>query len=367
MSERHYGMDWLRIGAFGLLILYHIGMIYVPWDFHVKARVPQDWVRYPMLALNPWRLSLVFLVSGFASRHLLTKLGSAGAFARSRANRLLIPLAFGIMFIVPIQPWVELVMKHGYPHGFWHFWLSEYLRPQMFHGIILPTWNHLWFVAYLLVYALLFAAAAAVLGSEVRGKLQATFDEFFVGWRLVTLPILWIFCVRALLFPRFGETHLLWGDWAAHATYGFAFLFGIGLARSQSAWATIRALWLPILLCAIVSGICFQWAEASRTGQGIATLRSIYAWSMILASIALFDRFANRDHAIRAPLSQAVLPIYIIHQSSMIFFFWWLQPLAPPQMIEFSVILAATCLSCWFFYRLGGSARPLRALVGLGR
>jgi len=30
-STRHYGMDWLRIGAFALLILYHIGMYFVPW------------------------------------------------------------------------------------------------------------------------------------------------------------------------------------------------------------------------------------------------------------------------------------------------------------------------------------------------
>jgi glucan biosynthesis protein C len=27
---RHFGMDWLRIGAFALLILYHIGMVFVP-------------------------------------------------------------------------------------------------------------------------------------------------------------------------------------------------------------------------------------------------------------------------------------------------------------------------------------------------
>lgn len=28
---RHYGLDWLRIGAFALLILFHIGMYFVSW------------------------------------------------------------------------------------------------------------------------------------------------------------------------------------------------------------------------------------------------------------------------------------------------------------------------------------------------
>ena len=32
-TERQYGLDWLRIGAFGLQILYHIGMFFVPWGW----------------------------------------------------------------------------------------------------------------------------------------------------------------------------------------------------------------------------------------------------------------------------------------------------------------------------------------------
>ena len=34
---RRYDLDWLRIAAFGLLIGYHVGMLYVPWAFHVKS------------------------------------------------------------------------------------------------------------------------------------------------------------------------------------------------------------------------------------------------------------------------------------------------------------------------------------------
>ena len=53
---RHYGMDWLRVGAFGLLILYHIGMVFVPWNFHVKSSHVEDWTTLPMMATNAWRL-----------------------------------------------------------------------------------------------------------------------------------------------------------------------------------------------------------------------------------------------------------------------------------------------------------------------
>ena len=70
---RHYGLDWLRIGAFALLILYHVALVYVPWQFHVKTAAPVDWIAIPMMAINAWRLILLFVVSGYASRALIAK------------------------------------------------------------------------------------------------------------------------------------------------------------------------------------------------------------------------------------------------------------------------------------------------------
>ena len=40
--DRRYDLDWLRIIAFGLLILYHCGMFYVTWDWHVKSSRASD-------------------------------------------------------------------------------------------------------------------------------------------------------------------------------------------------------------------------------------------------------------------------------------------------------------------------------------
>ena len=105
--DRHYGLDWLRIGAFGLLIFYHIGMVFVPWDYHVKLAA-DDWVVVPMLATNAWRLMLLFVVSGYASRALMIRSDGLAAFARNRSVRLLVPLAFGIAVIVPPQVWAYI-------------------------------------------------------------------------------------------------------------------------------------------------------------------------------------------------------------------------------------------------------------------
>src|SRR3954454_4320036 len=97
-TERRIDLDWVRIAAFGLLIFYHVGMLYVSWGFQIKSghRIPA--LEPVMLLLIPWRLSLLFLVSGVATRFMLGKY-TLGPLLRSRSARLLIPLVFGMLVI----------------------------------------------------------------------------------------------------------------------------------------------------------------------------------------------------------------------------------------------------------------------------
>src|SRR3979490_2031616 len=89
--ERRGDLDWVRIGACGLLILYHVGMLYVSWGFHVKSAHRITALEPLMLVLNPWRLALLFLVSGAGTRFMLLKY-TVRPLLRSRSVRLLIPL-----------------------------------------------------------------------------------------------------------------------------------------------------------------------------------------------------------------------------------------------------------------------------------
>src|SRR3979490_1954575 len=86
-AERRGDLDWVRIAAFGLLIFYHLGMLYVSWGFHIKSAHRVTALEPLMLVLNPWRLSLLFLVSGVASRFMLRKYAVL-PLLRSRTARL---------------------------------------------------------------------------------------------------------------------------------------------------------------------------------------------------------------------------------------------------------------------------------------
>src|SRR6202023_2764439 len=165
LGQRRYDLDWVRIGAFLLLIFYHVGMYYVTWDWHVKSPQASAAIEPLMMLTSPWRLSLLFLVSGVATGFLLARQG-AGHFMGRRSTRLLIPLIFGMLVIVPPQSYLEVVEKLSYAGG---FAVLYRLYITGVHGFcpgwecpIIPTWNHLWFVAYLWVYTLVLYIAVRI-------------------------------------------------------------------------------------------------------------------------------------------------------------------------------------------------------------
>jgi hypothetical protein len=371
--DRHYGMDWLRIGAFALLIFYHIGMVFVPWGFHVKTANPADWVAVPMLMTNAWRLTLLFVVSGYASRALFAKSASVGSFLGNRNARLLLPLLFGIAVIVPPQSWVQLTTQSGYTQSFAWFFTHDYFRFGKLDGTILPTWNHLWFVVYLWVYTLALCAMLAL--PRIAGA-QAMFDRIFRGQRVLWVPLAWLMVFHIILFQRAEETHDLFNDGIAHLTYFPAFLFGFGLAGSKPAMAALARHWrlstvLAVAGYAIVASVEIAYPGFAMPSKLIAEAfriaREVQCWASIAALIGIAERFWNRDTAWRPMLTEAVFPFYIIHQTVIVVVEYWLLPLHIGPVAEFAILVPATVAGCWTFYLIGRQIGWLRPLIGLRR
>ncbi|MEI8326473.1 MAG: acyltransferase family protein, partial [Betaproteobacteria bacterium] len=121
-TQRLYFLDWLRIAAFAVLICYHVGMYYVRWDFHVKSPFAGPELEPWMMLSAPWRLCLLFIVSG-AATSLMFRTGASAALLRSRSQRLLVPLVCGVMLVVPPQSYFEVVQKFGYGGSYGDFLL----------------------------------------------------------------------------------------------------------------------------------------------------------------------------------------------------------------------------------------------------
>ena len=370
--ERHYGMDWLRIGAFGLLIFYHIGMVFVPWSFQVKTAHPLVWAEIPMFLTSPWRLTLLFVVSGYASRALLTKTPRLGTFFRNRSARLLWPLLFGVVVIVPPQAWVELTTQHGYGQSYAAFLIHDYFRFGTLDGIILPTWNHLWFVAYLWVYSVGLVIGAWALGAV---RTQALFDRVFAGWRALVLPAAYIVLIETVLFHRIEDTHDLVGDGVAHLRYVPAFLFGFGLAGSPTVLAAMARQWRVAAAVAVgcfltIAALLIRWPDFTFPDSAMViwiyrVARHLETWTAIAALVGIAECYWNRDHRWRSILAEATFPFYIIHQTIIVVVESWLLLLHLGSAAEFATLVGATVAGCWTFYLIGARIIWLRPLIGL--
>ncbi len=374
---RHYGMDWLRIGAFLLLIFYHVGLAFSPWEYEWKSDQTADWVALPLLAMNAWRLSLLFAISGYASAALFVKFARRpGRFAGERMKRLFVPLVFGMLVIMPPQPWVQLVTQDGYPHDFWHFLVHDYytLR-ELPNGTMVPTWMQLWFVAYLLVYTLLLALVLAGLPERVRAAIRMVAEKLLSGWLLIPLGILYVWIARSLP-GGWTDTHDLIGDRAAHVAYLGAFLFGWLLRGSEPVRAAIARQWPMALLVAILGGGVVIGIESRWPGTTVAPdwaytmfawARAAQCWGAIVALFGIADRFWNRDHPARAWLAEAVFPFYIIHQTVILVAGYAIAGLGWSMLAQWLFVMGATILGCILFYAIGRRIGWLRPLIGLRR
>jgi peptidoglycan/LPS O-acetylase OafA/YrhL len=348
---RRHDLDWLRVAAFALLILYHTGMFYVTWDWHVKSPHASPALEPLMQLSSPWRLGLLFLISGAATRFLADKLSPADL-ARDRFHRLFWPLLFGMFVIVPPQAYLEIVEKIGWSGGFAAFY-RLYVQG---HGgwcrgddcLIVPTWNHLWFVAYSLVYALLLAALLAVRPRAFLPRLpaRARAPLFLVG------PWLWLWAMRALLLPRFDSTHALVDDWYNHAIYLPLFLLGFAIARSEGiAGLTARVRW-PALAAALLGYAGVRTLTADGDVEGATLLvargfRELQAWAAILAALGFArHHLADRGGPVLRWLTRAVFPFYIVHQTIIVVAGHFLARLGLPLPVEGLLLVLVTVAAC---------------------
>jgi glucan biosynthesis protein C len=371
-DNRRYDLDWLRIGAFGLLILYHIGMFYVSWPWHVKSSQtgPEVWqvVQPLMLLSNPWRLALLFLIAGCATRFMADTL-PRGAMAKVRSWRLLPPVVFGMLVIVPPQSYYEVVQHMNFNEG----WLAFYTKYIGFHDgfhsngrpLIVPTWNHLWFVVYLWAYTMLVLALRPVLH---RLPLQRVAALLRRPLALLLLPPLVVGLLRLLLKPVFGETHALVDDWYLHALYLSLFLFGYGIAKQDGIWQSVERLrWIALVL-AVLSYTAMILAVVTNTGGYLRPfLWALDQWAWTLMLLGFARRFMNFDHPARRYLTDAVFPFYIIHQTAIVVLGHHLTQLGLPVGVEAAILVAGTAAACVAGYEIVRRVAVLRPVFGLKR
>ena len=291
--NRRYDIDWLRVFALGLLIIYHISVVFQPWAYFiyfVQSEKPVESIWLAMGLINIWRIPLLFIISGmgvyFAMRRRNWK-----ELLKDRTRRILLPLIFGSLFIVPI---------HGYLY-------------QSFMGldhIYFPNPGHLWFLSNIFIYVLVLCPVFFYLKRNPNNILLRLFKrvlKFQPALYLITLPFIFEAELIALEqgFEAYANTpHGFWLGLLAFIT-GFIFI-SIGDVFWQAV-GKIKGLALAVAMpLYLVRMIIFQF-------QGSFYLTVIESWSWLFAVFGFGSTYLNRPSKKLTYLSKAVYPVYILH------------------------------------------------------
>jgi len=371
-ASRRADLDWLRVLAFGLLIVYHAGMAWSGWAWHVTSTDSIDWLREGMRFMNRWRMPLIFVVSGGA---IMLALGarSAGTFALDRVKRLGLPLLFAMAVIVPPQVYLERLYRGQFTGSFLE-WL-----PHAFAGGPYPngnvSWHHLWFLAYVLVLTFVLLPVFLWMRSPHGQKAFATAGRSGARLGLQWLMVLPLAASILWLAPISHNTNGLIGDWYGLVYYGAlllggAFLFGSSdllMALNRQRWLSFA---VGVAAYATLYVAFFEGAARPTIGAAdrpaFALLSAVNTMAWLFAIIGFANRHLTHRPAFLREATEAVYPFYILHQTVTVIAVYWLLQIGAPPLAGFVLAMLVTFAATSAIYF--GLVRPLwflRPLFGL--
>ncbi|WP_406683727.1 acyltransferase family protein [Seonamhaeicola sp. MEBiC1930] len=344
-TERRYDIDWLRVIAIGLLLIYHIAIIFQPWALFIgfiKSDDALEGLWKPMTMLNVWRIPLLFFVSGMGLYFAMKKRNWKQLFLE-RGKRILLPFVFGFLAITPLH---FLIFQQYYKMPLSYF----------------PHMGHLWFLGNIFVYVLLLSPLFFYLKKNEKGRFKKIISKV-MSYAFGPLTISVFFMLEVgLLKPQLFELY-------AQTWHGFfigflAFFFGYFFVYSGKVfWQTVsKWKWLYISIAAVLFTLRFTGYQ-SISNMYITTIES-NAWILGLFGIG-YSHF-NKPSDTLSYLSAAVYPVYIIHMFVLYAAALLILPLDLHPMIAFIGITVFTFVVCFLIYEfILKRINILRPLFGL--
>lgn len=367
-SYRRNDFDWLRVGALGLLILTHVLYIYRVMPWRVQSEHAGLWGTVVVEALAPWRISLVFFIAGAATRFMLQR-HSFGAFLQNRILRLGVPFVMAVIVLVP--PMLYTTDPHAAGHNYFAYVVDHGAHARHLFGVSVPDLGHVWFLPYLLAYSFVAALAWFAAPRTFNAACNALARQPVV---LIVLALAAAFIVAdAGLQPIFGRSDLFFDDPAGHVRCIPPFLLGVMLARADQFWSELSRARRWLVPAAIVAGVIYlAMVSAGLLGSGGAKARIAASAGGVFGAIGLLTILglgaAHLQHESRAMryLSDAIMPIYLLHQPMIVVSEAWLHVARLPLWLEFPLVLASASLVPLAVYHFAIRPTPaMRILFGL--
>lgn len=361
---RRYDVDWLRVIAVCVLVLFHTAAIFNPYDGLrlIKGETIKT-LAVGSAFIHEWRLSILFIVSGAGSYFALRSLSGA-RFARGRVKRLVIPLVMGTLLLVPVHHYFGLLYRNAgegpsYPQFYAKLVGDFFTRGIFGRGPESLHWAHLWFLAYLFAASLVALPLFLYLRGDAGRRLVGRLAELLSRRGVIFLLALPLVSYEAILRPAWPWTRLLLvDDPAGFLFFTTLFVYGFVIFSDDRVTAAIVRHRKAALVLGLLTSVAFLTlyfsgripvAKYNLRWMSYVLLRGCNAWFWCVTVLGYGAKHLNFNHRLLPYANDAVYPVYVLHLPIMTVLAYFVVGTglwAPAQfvVITLGTLAAAVCL-----------------------
>ncbi len=288
ITSRKLYLDNMRAFTVLLLFPYHTFMVYntfgESWYIH-GADIPATTLFLEICW--GWMMPLLFAIAGISAANVLEH-RSIREYASERVKKLLIPLLFGVILLVPIQAYIAGIYFRGNANYLNFF--TKITDLTGYDGAFSP--GQLWFIFYLFVMSIVCMPFMAFCQPRVRrmrpGKISLIVLILIGIIPLATHPIL------NIAGKSFGEFIVYFG-------------FGYSILSHDDVIETLerhRFLLFFMMVCGMI--------ETVMTNH---MFQEFFSWIHVLALLGLAKHYLNFGNPLTSYLSKSSFGVYLFHQS----------------------------------------------------
>jgi hypothetical protein len=328
-ASRRYDIDWMRVIAIGLLLIYHVAIGFQAWGImigFIANDKPWETLWLPMSILNVWRIPLLFFVSGMGVYFAMQQRNWKQLLAE-RGVRILLPFVFGIFFIFPVSTLI------------WQYYYKLQLDYNANPG-------HLWFLGNIFAYVLLLSPIFYYLKKNEDGKIAKAIRWIMSNplglMAVVAFSVIEVLVLNPIPYEMYAMT------WHGFFLGLIAFFFGFCFVFSGKKFWDIILKWRWLFLVTAITFFCIRFTFYKMRAP--AYMIAIESDFWIFSVLAFGHRYLNFSNKALAYLSQAAYPVYILH---MIFLFLGsllIFPLEIAVQLKFVLVLLFTFVGCFTTY-----------------
>jgi surface polysaccharide O-acyltransferase-like enzyme len=373
-KARRFDLDWVRVITMLLLLLFHSGRLfnYTPW--HLKNAETTVGIEIYIHFFDYWGMPMFFLVAGAAVWFSLG-VRKTGQFVRERFLRILVPLVFGMLIIVPPQVYLERIYEGDFSGSFFQFYPHVFTHgTYSYEGLGNLSWHHLWFLAYLFFICLIALPLLLWLRREAGSRFLDSLASFTckgVNIFLYMLPLcLWVIALGPL---SSGENDLI-HDWAHVMYYLSFFIYGYLLYSREGFWQAVDRYKTLALILAVPLSLLEMALDGLgfKSGGPYSLVMILFscawcfiAWCWIVAFLGYAHKFLSFTNRFLSYANAAVLPFYILHQLMIIVVGYFVIQWQMNVYLKFIIVVVASFVGIMLLYEFIKRTVVTRFIFGM--